>query len=273
MDEVVFEPFPDSKLLGAVRAVCGIKDAAVIIHGKSCCHSDSLLFETLTGSQHDIRVFGSGIRTQDISVGGYRKLSLAIRSVYKEFKPKLIVVLVTSFTALMGDDVDGIIEDLKKEIPCKIISLFCPGFLGDSKDGYSEVLKILVDHMDKRETQDKSINILGFKRDDPHADSDLNELKRLLQNHNIKLNKVLIDILFSDLKDVTKAALNVVISEDGLECAKLLEERFDIPYTIVPYPYGFYNSIEFLDKITKFFRSKTDQDVLNAEKTYIKNMI
>jgi len=93
MAEIIYDSFPDSKLLGVMRALTGVRDAVGIVHGRSCCHADSLLFNVLTSPNDDIRLLGSGMRSQDISVGGHRKLSLAIRSAYREFKPVLIVTI------------------------------------------------------------------------------------------------------------------------------------------------------------------------------------
>ena len=273
MDRPVCEPFPDSKLLGMVRAIDGIRDAVAIIHGKSCCHADTLLFKILTGNHNDVRVTGSGIRTQDISIGGYRKLPIAIRSAYEEFKPSLIAVLVTSFTAMMGDDVDGIIDGIKEEIPCRICSFFCPGFLGDLASGYEEFLDFLFEFVEENRPENNLINIVGYKKDDPNAEADLEEIKRILSLDGVKINVVFLDCLFNEVKFATKASLNVLISEEGRNFCMKMKERFGTPFVRVRYPFGINGTVSFLESIERGLNVKFDRDIIEREKGVIKERL
>lgn len=266
MVETILEPFPDSKILGVMRGITGIRDAVAIVHGKSCCHADTLLFHVLNGSHDYVRVLGSGMRSQDVSVGGFRKLSLSIRSAYKEFKPELIAVLVASFPTLMGDDVDGALERLKEDIPCRLCSFSCAGYEGNANRGYEEVLSRLVQYMEAFQPVNDSINIIGFKSDDPHAVAEMEEIKRMLVNQGVTVNAVITSCTFDEVRRAPSASLNVIMSGEGLNCARLMNERFGIPYITVPYPFGWNLSTEFLRKITEALGKKLDQDVLSWEK-------
>jgi len=273
MAEIIYEPVPDSKLLGVARAINGIRDAVAIVHGKSCCHADSLLFNILTGCHDDIRLVGSGIRSQDISVGGHRKLSLAIQSAYQEFNPRLIAVLVTSFTTLMGDDVDGIIKSIKRDVPCEICSFACPGYIGHASNGYEEVLSFLVRYMEGCLPEKGLVNIVGFKPDDPHSRADLEEIKRMLGTHGVRVNAMLTGSSFDEIRIAPKASLNVVISRDGIGCARLMEEIFNIPYIVVPYPFGWQGSLEFLEGIADALNISLNQDAMLKERAQVKERL
>ena len=273
MAEIIYEPVPDSKLLGVMRAINGIRDAVAIVHGKSCCHADTLLFNILTGCHDDIRLVGSGIRSQDISVGGYRKLSLAIQSAYQEFNPRLIAVLVTSFTTLMGDDVDGIIKSIKRDVPCEICSFACPGYIGHASNGYEEVLSFLVRYMEGCLPEKGLINIVGFKPDDPHARADLEEIKRMLGTHGVRINSMLSGSSFDEIRTAPKASLNVVISRDGIACARLMEEVFNTPYIVVPYPFGWQGSLKFLEGIADALNISLNQDAILKERAQVKERL
>ncbi len=273
MAEKIYEPVPDSKLLGVARAINGIRDAVAIVHGKSCCHADTLLFNILTGCHDDIRLVGSGIRSQDISVGGYRKLSLAIQSAYKEFNPRLIAVLVTSFTTMMGDDVDGIIRSIKRDIPCEICSFACPGYIGDASSGYEEVLSFLVRYMEGCLPEKGLINIIGFKPDDPRARADLEEIKRMLGVHGVQINTILTGSSFDEIRIGPKASLNVVISPDGIGCARLMEKMFRTPYVVIPYPFGWQGSLEFLEGIADALDITLNQEAILKERAQIKERL
>ena len=276
MDNLVFEPFPDSKLLGAISALGGIKDAVIIIHGKSCCHSDNLLFTLMTGSQDDVRVLGSGIRSQDVLTGGYRKLSIAIKSAYEQFHPKIIAILTTSFTTMMADDVEGIIESLKYEIPCEIWCFQCAGHIGDLATGYSEVLDNIVSYMEYDNSHvksEKTINILGIKYYDPCSVWDMEEIKRILFYQGIKINSFITASSFNKIKSAPQASINIVLSDDALSCAFRMKEKFNIPYLRTPYPFGIKGSINFLENINSFFNIDINQIFIQKEKNTIKERL
>ena len=273
MAEIIYDSYPDSKLLGVMRALTGVRDAVGIVHGRSCCHADSLLFNVLTSPNDDIRLLGSGMRSQDISVGGHRKLSLAIRSAYREFKPELIAVLIASVPTLMGDDVDGTLAGMEKELPCKICSFPCAGYEGHMNDGYEEVLSRLVQYMTPSTHVSDKINIIGYKSDEPHAMANLRESKRMLADQGVKINAILTASGFDEIKNAPKAFLNVVLGGDGLGCASLMNEQFGIPYVVVPYPFGWEQTVEFLEKVTGALGKKLNQDVISREKDRIKKKL
>ena len=267
MAEIIYDSFPDSKLLGVMRALTGISDAVSIVHGRSCCHSDALLFRALASSHDDIRVIGSGIRGQDISTGGNRKLSIAIRSAYTEFRPELIAVLIASVPTLMGDDVEGTIAAMEKEIPSKIVSFPCVGYGGHVNE---EVLARLVQYMTPSTHVGDTINIIGFKSDEPGAAANLKEIKRMLAGQGIRINAALNATEFEEVKNAPRASLNVVLGGDGLGCARLMDEQFGIPYVVVSYPFGWGQSVELLEKVTEAIGKELNQDAILREKEGLK---
>ena len=273
MGEIIYDSYPNSKLLGAMRALTGVRDAVGIVHGRSCCHADSLLFHVLTSPNDDIRLVGSGMRAQDISVGGHRKLSLAIRSAYKEFNPALIAILVASVPTLMGDDVDGTITAMERQIPCKICSFPCAGYQGHMNEGYEEVLSRLTQYMIPSSHISDMVNIIGFKSDEPHGAANLGEVKRMLADQGVKVNAVLTSSSFEEIKTAPRASVNVVLGGDGLGCARLMEEQFGVPYVTVPYPFGWGQSIEFLERVTGALGKKLNQEIISQEKDRIKEKL
>lgn len=273
MDSILFEPFPDSALVGAVCALIGIKDAVIIVHGKSCCHSDNLLFNLLLGVHDDVRVLGSGIRSQDVLTGGYRKLSIAIRSAYKKLHPKLIAVLITSFTSMMADDVEGIIESVKDEIPSEICFFQCAGHIGDFGFGYKNVLNKMVSYMKEEDKKENTVNILGIKQYDPCSIWDMKEIERILSRHGIKVNSFITGSSFDRIKSASCASLNLVLSDDAISCADLMKERFGIPYIRLSYPFGIKETEAFLKNTLSFFEKDLDQRFLKKEKDMIKERV
>jgi len=271
---LVYDPTQDCKLVGAARALGGIKDAVTIVHARPGCHCGVLLLRALGSNQNDIRIVGSGFRAQDMVYGAEGRLAAAIRLSYNNFKPSLIAVLNCSAPAIMGDDVEGVVLSMKEEIPAEIFSLSTGGYEGPAWIGYEETLTELTLFMENHgKKQRDSVNIIGFKQDEIKAYSDILEIERMLNSQGITINAVLTNSSFDELKKAPRASLNIVLGGDGLECAKIMQEKFDMPYIVTPYPFGLNNSIEFLESVTRGLNKEVNHEFITAEKDRIKECI
>jgi nitrogenase molybdenum-iron protein beta chain len=272
---LVYDPTQDCKLVGAARAIGGVKDAVTIVHARPGCHCGVLLLRALGSNQNDIRIVGSGFRAQDMVYGAEGRLAAAIRLSYTNFKPSLIAVLNCSAPAIMGDDVEGVVHALKEEIPAEVFSLSTGGYEGPAWMGYEETLAELTRFMGpcEKENENDNVNLIGFKEDDVNAYADLVEIKRMLNSQGIMVNTVLTNSSFEEIKNAPKASLNIVLGGDGLESAKLMQQKFDIPYVVVPYPFGLNSSIEFLEGVTKGLNKELNQEFIAKEKERIKERI
>ncbi len=270
---LVYDPTQDCKLVGAARALSGVKDAITIVHARPGCHCGVLLLRALGSNQNDIRIVSSAFRASEMIYGAEGKLTDAIRLSYKHFKPSLIAVLNCSAPAIMGDDVEGVVLAMKEEIPAEVFSLSTGGYEGPAWIGYEETLAELTHFMVESEKAENSVNIIGFKQDEIKAYSDLSEIERMLNSQGITVNSVLTNSNFDEIKKAPEASLNIVLGGDGLESAKIMKERFDVPYVVTPYPFGLNNSIEFLKRVSRGLNKQIDQEFISTEKEAIKERI
>ena len=270
---LVYDPTQDCKLVGAVRALSGVTDAITIVHARPGCHCGILLLRALGSNQNDIRIVGTAFHAQDMIYGAERTLADSIRLSYENFEPALIAVLNCSAPAIMGDDIDGVILSQKKEITAEILSLSTGGYEGPAWIGYEETLTELTRFMVERDKEENSVNIIGFKQDEIKAYSDLLEIERMLNRQGITVNSVLTNSRFEVIKKASKASLNIVLGGDGLESAKSMKEKFDLPYVITPYPFGLNNSIDFMELVTRALNKEINREFIAAEKEVIKERI
>ena len=270
---LVYDPTQDCKLVGAVRALSGVTDAITIVHARPGCHCGILLLRALGSNQNDIRIVGTAFHAQDMIYGAERTLADSIRLSYENFEPALIAVLNCSAPAIMGDDIEGVILSQKKEIPAEILSLSTGGYEGPAWIGYEETLTELTRFMVERDKEENSVNIIGFKQDEIRAYSDLLEIERMLNRQGITVNSVLTNSRFEVIKKASKASLNIVLGGDGLESAKRMKEKFDLPYVITPYPFGLNNSIDFMELVTRALNKEINREFIAAEKEVIKERI
>ena len=264
------EPPVDTRLSGATRAFGGISDAMTIVHGRSCCHADNFLHRLMTGGHNDIRLTGGGLRLRDISTGGHHKLGLSLSSSYEQFKPSVIGIMVTSVPLMMGDDVEGVIMQMNEKIPVPILALSCPNHVKNASLGYDMALLSLCDYMVDDDGHRSGINLIGVKYDDPHATSDLIEIKRMLNDQGITVNAVFSRDTFESMKNAPRSELNIVIGGEGIGLARKMEKLFNIPYKIVPHPFGLRGSVEFLETIADALGKDLDDQIIETEREIIR---
>jgi nitrogenase molybdenum-iron protein alpha/beta subunit len=252
----------------------GISDCITIIHGRNGCHCGSLLLQTLGSEQNSVRVLTSGLKASDEVYSGEERLASAIRMADRTFHPRAIAVLNCSAPVIMGEDVEGLEMLLEGEIDSELIAMDAGGPEGPAWLGYEEALTHLVPRMICNEdAPKKGINLLGFKADDFCSRGDLAEIKRMLQDHDLSLNSVIGCSTFQEMQKAPEAELNVLLGGDGLDCAKAMQEQFDIPYISVPYPYGLVNSRKFIEDIAGALGTCARQQVFDLERNRVKSII
>ena len=280
---MLIEPTQDCKLLGAVRAVTGLEDAVLIVHGRPGCHSGMLALQAFTSSHRRINVVYSGLRSEDMIYGGEKRLLNAILNTYKIMKPRLIVIAVTSSTGIMGDDIEGVVQEVKErhgvDVPIFVVNA-C-GYSGPESLGYEEVMAKLAELVCRAEDKVRdSANIVGFHPDEPHWMGDLQEIRDVLSRCGVKINLVLSWCSVDDIRKAARAELNICLGGDGISFCKRLQEEHDVPYVIVPYPYGRTGLVKFLESISHELSIDVDwkyieklekqvEDVLSNYFTYV----
>ncbi|OPY57220.1 MAG: light-independent protochlorophyllide reductase subunit B [Methanosaeta sp. PtaU1.Bin055] len=270
----IYDPLFDCKMVGALRAMHGINDCISIIHGRNGCHCGALLLQTLGSEQNSVRVLTSGLKASDEVYSGEERLSSAIRLADQVFEPKAIAVLNCSAPVIMGEDVEGLELLLEGETRSELVAMDVGGPEGPAWIGYEEALTKLVSRMRLNEDVPRGgINLLGFKADDLCSRGDLNEMNRILRDQGLPLNSVLCGSSFEEVKKVPQAELNVLLGGDGLDCAKAMEEEFDLPYISVPYPYGLKKSVQFVEMIGGALGREADPQILEMERERVKRTV
>jgi len=270
----IYDPLFDCKMVGALRAMHGISDCISIIHGRNGCHCGALLLQTLGSEQNRVRILTSVLKASDEVYSGEERLSSAIRLADQVFGPKAIAVLNCSAPVIMGEDVEGLELFLEDETQSELVAMDAGGPEGPAWLGYEEALTKLVPRMRPNEGEPgEGINLLGFKADDFCSRGDLKEMKRILRDQNLPLNSVLSGSSFEEVKQAPGVELNVLLGGDGLDCAKAMEEEFDIPYISVPYPYGLKKSVQFVEVIGGALGREADPQILEMEREGVKRTV
>lgn len=240
------EPQKTCKLFGAIRAILGIKDALPLIHGPLGCayHIKYLLS---VRSSRPIKILTTGMDQNDVVFGAEDKLEAQIKRIDEKYSPKLIAVLTSCASSIIGEDIERVIRKTKNKIKAEIITISAGGFEGTQVDGYEECLSSLIGIMDKPESKENSINLVSQFRGGP----DLKNLKQDFDKLKIDLNCILTSgSTLKDVKNAGRASLNVSMCEaSGILPCEIMQKRFDIPFLSETAPIGVSASSNFFGKI------------------------
>lgn len=233
-------------LFGAVKALSGIKDAFVLQHSVIGCNYGTLNYRNIH-KNYDVRQASTVVYDNEVIYGGQDLLIKGIKEIDQRF-PELPVVFVVSGCVpnMIGDDVEMVLEESGSDK--KLISIKTPGYTGNFDSGVETALLSLFKLVEAYpKTEVPSINILSVSADDPYAEQDMQELKRLL-GVKVKINCCLADTSVDDISQMSAAHLNVVLGY-GKKLAQKLEKNFGTPFIECDYPYGIQGIMEFLQKI------------------------
>lgn len=251
----------------------------MIIHGPTGC---SQLMGTAVGARYVTTtsrdslsskdyyipfVVSSGIEEKEVVFGGTKKLREAVLYVHKRFKPKLITILTTCSTQIIGDDVAGLIKQLEKEVDTKIIYVPTSGLVR-SYNGYDQAYQVLIDALvDPNRPKIKgSINIVGDKRR-TGGEINFTDINRVFKKLGIKVNcRFVRNTTIEQIKGLAQAELNIMMCHHaGIMSAKYLKEKFGMPYYEFDYPMGIGECVVWYRDILAMLGMEDKEGVLEKE--------
>lgn len=279
---------PDS-MSGLVFAFEGISKGLVLMNGPTGCkfyHSATSDNQMIRQPEFDPleypefwyfgqpRVPSTFLDKRDYVYGSEDKLSEVIAFLEKEIDFDLLAIVNTPGAALIGDDIERIAREASKD-ESKIISIGSPGYSLPIWDGYIKACRILIEKLAKpgEKPAGKSVNILGLSIFHRDFAGDKEELQKALALCEIDVNCFLCaGSSVSDIEKLPRADLNIVVdSLYGLDSAKLLSERFDMPYTVCDgLPVGFRAMEKLLQRVCEKLGSNITAYMKQSERARAK---
>jgi nitrogenase molybdenum-cofactor synthesis protein NifE len=223
----------------------------------------------LERAKPDIGKFYHGTQPDNNAViYGTEKFLLEELELRKKSSVSSIMLIENSCSvSLIGDDIAGIAR--KADMPCPVICFDSGGLLGTYCQGYSLVgIKCLQELMPRKNLikKAKRVNILGMSLGYLNDDNDLMEIKRILILAGYEIGACFGDgATVEEIMNLTTAEFNLVIHEElGLEIAKFLEKKYDMPYISSGVPYGLEGTLNWLNTLPGY---TTKQEITDeAEK-------
>lgn len=269
-----------------------IRDSVIIVHSPIGCGASLVAQAGISKNYQrlrDAKAFGlrwinTNLDEADVVNGGEEKLRSAVLHADREFRPSAIIVMNSCVPALIGDDVDSIIEDLQKQVSAKIVPIHCEGFKtkiqATAYDAvYHGILRNLVGEEEEAETQlvadefealkekykiSRTVNVLNVSS---MSRIDEQELVRLLKALDLNVRILPCYAHPDDFADSYKAALNVSICATHDDYfVEHIKTKYGVPFILRTIPIGITNTNKWILDIAKFFgMEEKAQKLIDAE--------
>ncbi len=187
--------------------------------------------------QGDMRITHSNISTPDIITGTEKRVLEAFYNGYEQLNPDFALLSHAPSSSMIGSDLEYVAKQINDEtnLPITVVNI-------DGEKDYLHGISYTLEAMGKllltkQDTIPNTINILGLNS----IDFSLEEISQIKEMFEAKGYQILscwgCKETTDNLKQASKASLNIVVNESGLKLAYYMKKEFDIPYIINP-PYG-----------------------------------
>ena len=270
----VINPIFTCQPAGAQYASIGIEDCIGIVHGGQGC----VMFVRLLFAQHfkDNFLLASSSLHEDAAVlGGVHRVEKAVDVLLMRYPDvKVVPIISTCSTEIIGDDIDGVVRKLNKGLlkekyadrEVHLIPIHTPSFKGSMIEGYDVAVRDFVKAFAKKEEPNGKINLItGWVNP-----GDVTALKHLLSEMDVDAT-VLFEIesfdsplmpdgeavshgstTIEDMKSMANAIGTIALNRyEGGQAANYLEKEFAVPAVIGPTPIGIRNTDTFLSNVKK----------------------
>ncbi len=270
----VINPIFTCQPCGAQFASIGIKDCIGLVHGGQGC----VMFVRLLFSQHfkeSFELASSSVHEEGAVFGALNRVEQGVDVLLMRYPDvKVIPIISTCSTEIIGDDIDGVViklneELLKNKYPDRevyLIPIHTPSFVGSMISGYDVAVKDFVSYFAAKTQPNGKLNLItGWVNP-----GDVTALKHLLAEMQIDAT-VLFEIenfdspimpdgnhvshgntTIEDLRDTANAFGTIALNKyEGGKAANYLEKEFGIPAIIGPTPIGIRNTDTFLQSLKK----------------------
>ena len=274
MSLVRFLPTPSDRM-GIIWSLLAVQGAIVLEYGPAGTTHYSMGLYGGLGLRFQNRMFTTHMSEDDVVMGDVTRIEDAIVELDKSYAPKVIFVVASSVTAVIGTDIKGVCRYMQNEVKAKLVAFEQGGFRGDYSIGLAETYKLLVRNLPKKDVAQEAgvYNIIGASAWRYRMASDIWEVKSLLDEAlGLSCNACLCyDTSVEELEDMGLAQVNIVLGNEGLAAAKYLKEKFGTPY-VYAVPYGYNGTLSFLAQVGEAVGREPDSMVLLRLQTKEKSL-
>ena len=262
--------------IGTLRVASSFKNVHAIMHAPLGDDYFNVMRSMLERERDFTPVTASIVDRHVLARGSQEKVVDNITRKDKEERPDLIVLTPTCTSSILQEDLQNFVDRASITSNSDVILADVNHYRVNELQAADRTLEQVVRYylekarrqgtLDQSITKEPSANIIGIFTLGFHNQHDCRELKRLLQDLNIKVNKVIPEGgSVKDLQDLPKAWFNLVpYREVGLMTAIYLEKTFGMPYISIT-PMGIVDTAECIRQIQKHVNKLVSDKKFNYE--------
>ncbi|MBQ3678851.1 MAG: hypothetical protein II929_04980 [Succinivibrio sp.] len=195
----------------------------------------------------NINIVTTNLMENDMVFGASEKLRKTVQETYDRYHPKAIFLSMSCSTAIIGEDITSVADEMEEELGIPVIPLHCEGFRSKHwSTGFDIAQHGVLRQITKRnpKKQKDLINIVALWGTDYFTD--------MLKPLGLRVNYIMDIASFDELAQTSEAVATTTFCHTlGSYLATGLEQQFGVPQIDAPQPYGIKGTDEWLRAIAK----------------------
>lgn len=205
----------------------------IVMHDASGCNSTYTTHDEPRWYDQDSMVFISAISEMEAIMGDDQKLIDDLIETGRKLKPRFIAIIGAPIPYMTGCDLAAIARIVEEEL-----QIPCAGFAANGMNGYLTGMNMafswIVDRFCTEPVEKSgtpSLNILGATPLDFSVNGSVESIREWAKAQGFEVNTCFaMGESLESLKRAGRAQVNLVISYGGIKAARILKERYGIPY-------------------------------------------
>ncbi|MDP4178344.1 MAG: nitrogenase component 1 [Bacillota bacterium] len=255
----------------AASMLCSIRDAAVILHGPAGC-SNVGSGSNVIGRQAALRinktyesvVYGDDMNENDTIFGAINSLKALAKKVIETHKPKALFIVNSCASAVIGEDIDSLVNELKDEYDIPIANVNCEGFKsrvwfsGVDAIDHAIIKSLVKEPKEKRDV----VNFINF------FESERKYLTEIFEKLGVGIQFLYLNSTIEEIEHLSEARATVAIcSTLGTYLGHALEQKYGVPFLKTINPMGMQGFETWFKGIAKILdKEKEAQIIIDQER-------
>ena len=205
-----------------------------VIHDAGGCTGNYTGYDEPRWYGSTAKVFCSGLREIDAVLGNDENFIDKILQAGEKFNSTMYTVIGSPVPMVIGTDMTGVAHELEERSNKPALGFDMNGLSLYNK-GASEAICKLIKKFTKDSVQKipRGINILGSLALDLAANGNAEDLADTLEKWGFHLiGRMMMGASIEQIEELSKAEINLVVTQSGLAAARLLEQKYQIPYVV-----------------------------------------
>jgi nitrogenase molybdenum-iron protein NifN len=278
---IAVNPLKQSQALGASIAFLGLKGMMPLFHGSQGCTAFSKVI-LVRHFREAIPLSTTAMTEVSTILGGEENVEQAILTLVEKSKPEIIGLCTTGLTETRGDDMEGILRDIRKRHPqldeMPIVFVSTPDFKGALQDGFAAAVESIVKTVPQAtDTKAHHITIVASSAFTP---GDIQEIKEIVSAFGL-VPTIVPDLgasldghldesynpitgggtTLAQLEKIGGSAFTLALGESVRSAAEVLQKRFNIPYEV-------FTELTGLEAVDQFIQALSDLSGVSVPEKY-----